>query len=172
MSSSDISKITNYPNDGYKDESCTVDDDKVIYSVGLEYPGARKYYVVKLSNVGTIAAEISPNYFIDAFESNTITTYNIQTNTVVKVDENNSNFFSLVALAFQKDNGNYMDLHDASDEDYAYFLDEEKGVYVVRVGASLYFIFKAEWPMNGWEEEGVYYEAKQLITFPFAQYNE
>lgn len=44
---------------GYNNESCSVVDDNVSISVGLEYPGAKKYFFVEMKNTGSIDAALN-----------------------------------------------------------------------------------------------------------------
>ena len=50
-------KMNQHPENGYKDEKCTVNGNKVNYSIGLEYLGAMKYYAIKFENIGSIDAK-------------------------------------------------------------------------------------------------------------------
>ena len=45
---------------GYYDDSCTVSGNNINYQASFKYPGARRYFVVKVKNTGSITA-VQPN---------------------------------------------------------------------------------------------------------------
>ena len=64
----------------------------------------------------------------------------------------------------------YIDIDDVSVENLEYFLDLTNEKYLIREGASMYFIFWVKWSSKR-DEDGVYYKSKKTIEFPFTQYN-
>ena len=56
---------------GTSNESCTVSGNNISYSATLKYPGAFKYFTVKFTNTGMVAASLDPTTGI-SFESGTI----------------------------------------------------------------------------------------------------
>ena len=53
---------------GYENESCSVVDDVVSPTVNFVYPGARRYFTIKVTNTGTIDAVINLGTMIDTHE--------------------------------------------------------------------------------------------------------
>lgn len=169
-----IGTIVNSIGEGYSNESCFVVDDKMSYSVSLEYPGAYKIYGVKLKNIGTIDGAVSAADFVPAFENNTINVYNAANDTIVRTETGSDKFFNIYGNAVQNANNVYKSMDNLTEDELNYFFNfenEENPSYILRVGASWYWLFKAQWPTEGYSEDGVYYEAKQTIEFPFTQYN-
>ena len=53
--------MTDWVNEnGYYDDSCTVSGNIINYQASFKYPGARRYFVVKVKNTGSITA-VQPN---------------------------------------------------------------------------------------------------------------
>ncbi len=46
---------------GYKNDSCTVSGNAVSINLELEYPGAERYFTIKMTNSGTIDASLNLN---------------------------------------------------------------------------------------------------------------
>ena len=53
---------------GYYDDSCTVSGNNINYQASFKYPGARRYFVVKVKNTGSITAIPSYDYHNDSGE--------------------------------------------------------------------------------------------------------
>ena len=53
---------------GYYDDSCTVSGNIINYQASFKYPGARRYFVVKVKNTGSITAIPSYDYHNDSGE--------------------------------------------------------------------------------------------------------
>ena len=161
---------------GYKDESCVVTDDKITYSVSLEYPGAKKYSVIKLTNVGTIDSQILDEKIWDSGVT-TIKTYDSKTNSILKeiIDIKGDNGFLLSDRIFQKLSGSMMledDVFDSEEfvERFFDLKDEDNPILLLRTGDSMYLLFGSYWK-ESLSEENVYYEFKTTIEYPFEQYN-
>ena len=45
---------------GYYDDSCTVKGDTVSFNSSFKWPGARRYFIIKVKNTGSINIEIPP----------------------------------------------------------------------------------------------------------------
>ncbi len=56
-----ISEVGLEPEGGYKNDSCTVADNTVTLNVDFEYPFARRYFTIKMTNTGTIDATLNFN---------------------------------------------------------------------------------------------------------------
>ncbi len=52
----------------YYDDSCTVSGNNINYKASFKYPGARRYFVVKVKNTGSITAIPSYDYHNDSGE--------------------------------------------------------------------------------------------------------
>lgn len=112
---------------------------------------------------------------LEGLNQNVIKTYNSQTGDLVSTkDESEKLFFNNINTFFQKEDGTFMDtVNEPSQEDMEYFFDEESFSYLIRVGASIYFVYYVEWPITDkYSQDGVYYEAKATAQIPFVQYNE
>ena len=166
-----IQDLKNYSNEGgYKNESCEIVNDKVTYTVELEYPGAQKWFIVKLTNVGTIDAKIESDIETALKSVDTVKWFN---NDGGLIKTTNQGFLNGSGPLFQKNDGSYINLNDEIEDDMKYIIDFDTGNILLRSGASWYILFKMEWPnTEEFSQDGVWYEATSTIEIPFLQYNE
>ena len=60
--------VTWVDENAYYDDSCTVNGNNINYQASFKYPGARRYFVVKVKNTGSITAIPSYDYHNDSGE--------------------------------------------------------------------------------------------------------
>ncbi len=54
---------------GYENDSCIVNDNEVSFHADLRYPGATRYFTIKITNTGTIDAYSNINTGMEAFKN-------------------------------------------------------------------------------------------------------
>ena len=167
---------------GYKDVSCVVNDDTVTYSVGLEYPTAKKYSFVKMKNNGSIPAYYK--FDLENFRhANIVKKYDEQNNLLETINTDGTGLYNFIELDLllmvaQDVDGNYYNLHENYDEfvDKFGFEDEEtyELTFILKPGESLYIPLIAEWfdGKDGYNENNVKYEAIGTFEFDWQQYTE
>ena len=154
---------------GYENESCTVLDDKVTYSVGLKYPTATKTILIKLTNVGNIDAKFNlEDYIINMDEGYSIKAYNSDTNELINGNiEYHRSFIRASYMIFQKADGTY--ILDNDDESEEFFEINDESIYVVlKSNESFYIVMNAVWDSYNFEDN-VYYVAKQNVKIDWIQ---
>lgn len=148
---------------GYDHDSCTVQNNTVTYTTNLQYPGARRYFTIKMTNTGSIDAIFNENtgivkrkntYCMDGLDSSDLNNLtrekNGQFETIECIDLINANdevlgvlSISLVAdpslgvILLEDSNGNVID--DTSD-----YYDSESGDIKLEPGMSLVIIVQNE----------------------------
>lgn len=164
---------------GYSNESCSVSNGAVSVKVDLGYPGAIRYYTIKLTNTGTVPAQINLKD-----ESNNETS-DVRNKSVVKlmnsagevIYSNNRDgqdinaYFDMtpgvIFVCYKAPSGNiYVD--DISD----HYVDDN-GNALIYPGGSLYAIISAPWDASDFENNyatsGNYIQNDLLFEFKFKQ---
>ena len=179
-SKEETSVAEQFKNHGYKDETCVVSNDKVTYSVGLEYPTATKKQWIKMKNNGNV-----PAYFdlMNVFEqvvfsqNNIIKKYDSENNLLETINETDVPFIALYVeyMVGQSVEGIYYNLLEDEELFYATFgyVNEETEEYkvILKPGESLYMPIFAEWA-EAFNENNVKYEATGIFEFDWQQYTE
>ncbi len=130
---------------GYYDDSCTVSGNIINYQASFKYPGARRYFVVKVTNTGSIDAIESNDYHNDTHNF----CYDTNGNDKFESDEcNNSiidwtkivDYTGFSVFAFEDNNGKLFTLDNITEENRSNFVTEN-GDVMLKPGFSDYYIF-------------------------------
>lgn len=120
---------------GYKNDTCSVNGDTINFSSELEYPGATRYFTIKVTNNGSINAVLSDleEGKVKLCIKNDSGSYDCQEydSTVI----GGFGFINLVGATCQYANGNFAssEVNDCTNDD---------GLPYLRPGYSLYFLIK------------------------------
>ena len=165
---------------GYKDESCIVSDDKVTYSVGLEYPTATKHQWIKMKNNGNISAYLDSNLLVSQFEHNIVKKYDAQNNLIETINTTEDGRYPFLVLSIgemvgQNAEGIYYNFNENEEEFMANFtyINEETGEFkiILEPGESLYVPLVAYWN-DHFTENNVKYEAIGTFEIDWQQYTD
>ncbi len=168
---------------GYKNDTCSVTDDKMSFSVELEYPGATRYFTAKITNNGSIDAIFNLETGIS--ESVTVS-MDEDYNGTFEEDEifnNPSNddlegaiinaymnlFDNASPYGFEKSDGTKVTLED---EEMSEFISEDGSSILLKPGNSVYVFFKMQFNSGFGSDLGRnYYNIKTdlTLTFTFTQ---
>ena len=130
---------------GYYDDSCTVNGNNINFKTSLKWPGARRYFVVKVTNTGSIDAIESYDYHNDTHNF----CYDINGNDKFESDEcNNSiidwtkivDYTGFSVFAFEDNNGKLFTSDNITEENRSNFVTEN-GDVMLKPGFSGYYIF-------------------------------
>ena len=130
---------------GYYDDSCTVNGNNINFKTSLKWPGARRYFVVKVTNTGSIDAVESYDYHNDTDNF----CYDFNGNDKFESDECNNSIidwtkivdypgFSVFAL--EDNNGKLFTFDNITEENRSNFVTED-GDVMLKPGFSGYYIF-------------------------------
>lgn len=147
---------------GYYDDSCTVSGNIINYQASFKYPGARRYFVVKVKNTGSITA-VQPNEQghngrlngeevcidnnnNDVFDSDECFTDSLGLE--IGMDIFDADFIPDVPIAIENKDGTittYIDMTNMTEEELnsKYFVLDEDGVnyaFKLEPGESAYFL--------------------------------
>ena len=141
---------------GYYDDSCTVSGNTINYQSGFKWPGARRYFTVKVTNTGSVTALLED-------ESDKIVEGCADTNEndIFDVDECTTDSKSLIIydnifdhtafnkngnpVAFEDKSGKIFTMSNMTDEDYNKFIwtdstDSDNQYLKLEPGESVYFV--------------------------------
>ena len=130
---------------GYYDDSCTVNGNNINFKTSLKWPGARRYFVVKVTNTGSIDAIESYDYNNDTHNF----CYDTNGNDKFESDEcNNSiidwtkivDYTGFSVFAIEDNNGKLFTSDNITEENRSNFLTED-GDVMLKPGFSGYYIF-------------------------------
>ena len=169
-----------FKNHGYKDESCVVNDDKVTYSVGLEYPTAEKYKWIKMENNGNIPAYFDFMSLINQHMHNIIRKYDAQDNLIETINTTEDNFSPFLGVMIGNMVGQTADgaYYNFSEDDETFMgkfgnVNEETGdiKIILKPGETLYVPLLAYWDED-YNENNVKYEATGTFEMDWQQYTD
>ena len=165
------SKELTIEDNGYKEENCTVLNDELTYSVGLEYPGASKVWLIKFTNTGSIDAKMNLEVLDDGLSNSTVNTYNSQTNALINSEEQRwGGFITNDKPFFQRANGEYVSQDDDGWMEEFYTWDDDYEYFFLSPGASIYVPMKYGWPnKETYSKSGEYYVATQTVSADWMQ---
>ena len=172
--------IGEFDEGGYKDVSCIVNDDTINFSVGFDYPGAKKWYLVKMKNNGNAAATFDldewwSGYWDDI--NNTIKKYDINDNLIGTIttedihdDQEYTTFFNVRDHYVVEDtNGNYFNARE-DEKEFENFVVPDTSKLKLEPGESLYLFMNSIWPEKNFSEENVKYVATTSFSIDWQQY--
>ena len=132
---------------GYSDDSCTVNGDTVDFRSSFKWPGATRYFTIKVKNTGSVTAlftgadEKAVEYCDDANGNETFDTdecYTAQTSSGIDHRGPISNNL----FAIEKKDGTVLsqeDLENLTEEEYSKYITSD-GAFKIEPGASIYFL--------------------------------
>ena len=143
---------------GYTNDTCapavgTAGKD-ISMSVNFNYPGAKRYFVVKMANEGTIDAELNMETGM-TLSGLSCVDMNKDGTIVEQLNSENDNgecfeltyasqvAFEAVNFLFEKNDNNHT-LVAEDDADFTEFMDEETGIIILEPNESMYILFLAE----------------------------
>ena len=163
---------------GYKDVSCTINNDTVNFSVGFDYPGAAKWYIVKMKNSSSVAATLDFWGWYEEYGnslSNTIKKYDKDGNLIETIesselpgDYDNKIFFWWYEsyTTIEDINGNFYNLEE--DEFESFFVDDK---LKLEPNESLYFFVYSTWPEGKYvNDNNIKYVVTESFEFDWQQY--
>ena len=130
---------------GYYDDSCTVNGNNINFKTSLKWPGARRYFIVKVTNTGSIDAIESYDYHNDTYNF----CYDINGNDKFESDECNNSIIDWTKIvdytgfgifAFEDNNGKLFTSDNITEENRSNFVTEN-GDAMLKPGFSGYYIF-------------------------------
>ena len=165
---------------GYKNDSCIVNDDNVTINVDLLYPGARKNFILKFTNNGSISGMLSEqnitndsNMCFD-YDGNELYSddecYKTTTDSIKKADLELGDFYEgLALLGVQLSSGEIYSIDDAPDDVMAEFIDEQQDL-TLKPGNSLYFVVSTYFSTLVSTDSGKFMgKSSFTLEFPFTQ---
>ena len=150
-----------YIENGYYDDSCIVNGNNINYKASFKWPGARRYFTIKVKNTGSIDAIPNFNYSLDNFTGKFCFDQNF--NGEFELDEcsedrdyvelgflyTNAYIDFSFPFAFEDKNGKIENTDyfraNLSEEEMAKFFTEA-GDFIIRPGYSAYY--EAQFGLN------------------------
>ena len=138
---------------GYYDDSCTVSGNTINYQSGFKWPGARRYFTVKVTNTGSVTALLG-----DSSDKIVETCADTNENDTFDVDEctDSKSIFSYVfehtdfnkqgnPVAFEDKSGKIFTMSNMTEEDFNKFIwtdstDSDNQYLKLEPGESMYFV--------------------------------
>ena len=131
---------------GYYDDSCTVNGNNINFKTSFKWPGAIRYFIVKVTNTGSIDAIESYDYRNDTHNF----CYDTNGNDKFESDECNSpiivdwtelvDYTGFGVFAFEDNNGKLFTSDNITEENRSNFVTEN-GDAILKPGFSGYYIF-------------------------------
>ena len=130
---------------GYYDDSCTVNGNNINFKTSFKWIGARRYFVVKVKNTGSIDAIESYDYHNDTHNF----CYDMNGNDKFESDECNNSYIDWTKIvdytgfgvfAFEDNNGKLFALDNITEENRSNFVTEN-GDVMLKPGFSGYYFF-------------------------------
>lgn len=139
----------------YKNDSCSVTGNKVTYSAELSQPGSVRNFTVKITNSGTIDAELNPNSGMTTKYESCIGNYDTGEFTNCKTDGSQAQIelSEGIIVGMEKVDGTIVFATDI--EGFTDFLKEvnEETLIVLKPGESMFYVVSSEWDILGDEIE-------------------
>ena len=179
-----FSHMDNIIQGGYKNDTCSVNGNKVTASVSLEYPTAKRWFTITVTNTGTI-----PAYYISRPDeddiSQTVKVYDSETNKLLNTyTYPGDNFYPNVlgyyalfdmdeALAYASNSKGYAAWNDTEKLKEIGMLDNNNlGIIMLNPGESVSVGIVAEWyDRDGKKQDDSKYSvAESVIEINLHQY--
>ena len=142
---------------GYYDDSCTVSGNTINYQSGLKWPGARRYFTVKVTNTGSVTAltgEDTSDKVVEAcadtnendtFDADECTTDSKSLTIYDHIFDHTKFDASGNPVAFEDKSGKIFTTFNMTDEDFNKFVwtdstDSDNQYYKLEPGESMYFV--------------------------------
>lgn len=132
---------------GYKNDGCTVSGNTVKLNVEFDYPTARRYFTVKMTNNGTIGASLDIADYVDGFTQSGKSCYDINSDGKMSEDEcfdvgsfnGRTDVYSIDSLVFERVDKTLA----LTEEEQAEFIDSETSIVKLKPGESFYLFLKS-----------------------------
>ncbi len=159
---------------GYTNDTCTVNGNNISYSANLLYPGALRYFIVKTKNIGTISAKLDSLEYLNGGEKikNETCIYNKSDNTLVSCNDYYTSHIALDSISGFK---YIIGIETASGQLYTMENDEfwehsEDGMYFyIDSNESMYFVYGLSWN-ELWTDKTKYLTFEGEYELPFVQF--
>lgn len=158
----------------YSGDSCSVNDNKVTYSAELLQPGATRNFTIKITNTGSIPAQLNLATGSHVTVESCIGNYD--TNEFTDCDSNSvepeEDMLYNKLVGFEKKDGTVVLANENSLEDIVEFFDENMENIVLDTGESMYLVSNAHWGNLGEAIEGnnkVLFKQTMTGEFTFTQ---
>ena len=172
---------------GYYDDSCTVSGNTINYQSGFKWPGARRYFTVKVTNTGSVTAlledrsdkivegcaDTNENDTFDADECNTDSKSLIIYDHIFDHTDFNKNGNP---VAFEDKSGKIFTMSNMTDEDFDKFVwtdstDSDNQYFKLEPGESMYFVTSLGVNSNIGSDDGgkMMFKAVYSSTITFIQ---
>ena len=164
------------PEGGYQNDTCSVVDDEVSLSTEFLYPGAVKYFTVKMTNTGTIDAQLYLPTIIPYTKICSADNKEGENQTCKEMNElgDSSNypygeaiFYSTLESIFETEDGTLISSHNGGGINEG-FITEDGTTVTLNPGESTYFTFGAAFNKN-YEQENFYINYSMEFEFPWEQ---
>ena len=159
------------PEGGYHDDYCTVSGNNVAFGADLEFPGARRYFTVLLTNNGTIPATLNlssgirddivlclPNEQCQSFR---------ETLTPEQYKYIDDDFAYYELVSFVNTDGDYV----IDEDELQNFLDADGENIILEPNESMVVMTASLWNEED-ESKDQEYVVNHIINFDFTQYVE
>ena len=172
---------------GYYDDSCTVSGNTINYQSGFKWPGARRYFTVKVTNTGSVTAllEDRSDKIVeacadtnenDAFDADECTT-DSKTTTFYDYMFDHTDFDANGnPVAFEDKSGKIFTMSNMTEEDYNKFVwtdstDSDNQYAKLEPGESMYFVTSLGVNSNLGSDDGgkMMFKAVYSSTITFIQ---
>jgi len=167
--SSDIVTEKGYTNDLCEPVSSATSqgNSTVSFQVNLLYPGATRYFTIKMTNTGSITAALNENTgFSITHERCNDANKNGTFETSECASDNSNSWFSDTGFAFKRGTTYY----SVEDENTGFF--DEDGNLILKPGETAYVAFIASFPDEELEAQSFNYRETMTIHLNFEQYNQ
>ena len=176
-----VASSADYNQNGFEGDICSVDGTNVTLSTGLKYPGAKRYFTVKMTPTGAIGAKIGKTHEADLdFYSVGVDTGVIGV-TIGEDGSRSEHDFNLgrdALINYINDQGINKEEKMADVIDVGVFIDGNYCSYkdscfenfsYIDVGESIYYTIEFSWPEDFAEATYDEYIIKYNIDVPFEQ---
>ena len=143
---------------GYSDDSCTVSGDTVDFRTSLKWPGATRYFTIKVKNTGSVTAlftgddEKAVEFCNDTNENETFDTDECYTDQgsldLMKNFIDHSGPISDNLFAIEKKDGAVIsreELENLTEEELSKYITSD-GAFIIEPGASIYLLARLGLP--------------------------
>ncbi len=146
FASSQIKLDNNYTND-----SCSVNDNKITYSAELLQPEATRNFTIKITNTGSISAQLNINSGIDGKTESCIGNYDTgEFNECISGGSQAlNNMISTFIVGFEKSDGTVVIATEENVDEIMEFVDDNIENFIIEPGESMYLVLNLEWTYLG-----------------------
>ena len=158
----------------YSGDSCSANDNKVTYSAKLLQPGATRNFTIKITNTGSIPAQLNLTTGSQVTIESCVGNYD--TNDFTDCDSNivepEENMLYNKLVGYEKEDGTVVIANESSLDDVLQFFDEKMENIVLDAGESIFLVSNTHWGNLGETIEGsnkVLFKQTMTSEFTFSQ---